>query len=71
MRPADRILDLGEDPRAIRRRRQSVQELAHQVCAPIVEALDLAVILHRVLRRVVQQQRWAHGARHRLTIAFA
>jgi hypothetical protein len=54
--PTDRVLDLGERPRAIRRAREAVEQLAHQSAAAVVEAFDLPWLVHHVLRSVL------HGA---------
>jgi len=52
-RPPERVLDLGERPRLVGRVGQSVQQLAHEVAAAVVEALDLAGVIHRVMRRML------------------
>jgi hypothetical protein len=57
-RPSDRILDLWERARVVRRRGETVEELAHQVAAPVVEARDLLWLVHCVLRSVFGAQ---HG----------
>ena len=56
-RPAHRILDLREGARAIRSVGEGVQQLAHEVAAAVVEARDLAGILHGVVRRVLHAHR--------------
>jgi len=52
-RPSDRVLDGGKGARPVRRLGQLPEELAHQVAAAVVEALDLARLGHRVLRGVL------------------
>ena len=54
VRPADRVLDLGEGARPVGRLGQAVQELAHEVAAAVVEARNLAGVDHRVRRRVLR-----------------
>jgi len=51
--PADRILDLGKRARPVRHTRESVQQVTHQVAAPIMETRDLFRIIHRILGSVL------------------
>ena len=55
--PSDRVFDVRKRARAIRRSREAVEQLAHQITATVVEALDLCAIVHRVLWRVLSHER--------------
>src|SRR5262249_43864053 len=56
-RPANRVLDLRERPRAVRRGGQGAQQLAHGIATAVVEAGDLPGVLHRVVGRVLEPHR--------------
>jgi hypothetical protein len=61
-RPADRVLDLRERPRAVGRLGELVEQLAHQVAAAVVEAGDLVRVDERVVRRVLPPRTFHRGA---------
>jgi hypothetical protein len=59
-RPPDRVLDVGKGARPVRLLGQLSEQLAHQVAAAVMEALDLPRLGHRVLRGVLAE---AHSSR--------
>ena len=62
MRPSDRVLNLREGVRLIGRGSERVEQLTHEIATAIVEALDLAGIVHRILGSVLGRRRRAHRA---------
>ena len=65
VRPSQLVLDLREAAGPIGRGGQRVQQLAHEVTAAVMEAGDLAGIIHGVMRRVLGETGRDPGARHR------
>jgi hypothetical protein len=55
-RPPDRVLDLREGAWPVGCGGERREQLAHEVAAPILEAGDLAGIVHGVVRRVLAQR---------------
>ena len=55
-RPSERVLDLGERSRIVRRLGELAEQRAHQVAGAVVEASDLAGVGHDVLRSVLAGQ---------------
>jgi hypothetical protein len=51
--PADRVLDVGEGPPVTGSGSERVEQLPHEIGATVVEPLDLAGLLHRIVRGVL------------------
>jgi len=51
--PGERVFDLRERARVIRRSGERAQEVAHEVAAAVVETLDLVGVVHRVVSRML------------------